>query len=83
MLFQRLRDELQMMKQYLVICPDANNQGLPWKCGLRTHFLENSNSYSIKDIINLQCGTLMDEVQIAVDLMRTHITETCKLCKAR
>lgn len=72
-----------MMKQYLVVCPEANNQGLPWKSGLRTHMLESSSHYSIKDLVDLENGILVDEIQVAYNAMKTHITETCGLCKAR
>lgn len=81
--FQRLREELQMMKQYLIICPEANTQGLPWKSGLRTHMLESSENYSVKDLVDLENGSLVDEIQIAYNAMKTHITESCELCKAR
>ncbi|XP_058792983.1 differentially expressed in FDCP 8 homolog isoform X2 [Phymastichus coffea] len=82
-LIKRLREELQMMKQYLVVCPDASNQGLPWKSGLRTHMLESSINYSVKDLIDLHSGVLMDEIQVAYDSMKNHITETCQLCRGR
>lgn len=72
-----------MMKQYLVVCPEAPNKGLPWKSGLRTHMLESSINYSVQDLVDLHSGVLMDEIQSAYDSMKTHITETCKLCKAR
>lgn len=72
-----------MMKQYLVVCPEASNQGLPWKSGLRTHMLENSGSYSVKDLVDLQAGSLIDEIQVSYEAMKNHITETCELCKAR
>jgi hypothetical protein len=72
-----------MMKQYLVICSEANSQGLPWKSGLRTHMLENNNNYSLKDLVDLKNGILMDEIQFTYNIMKTHITETCELCKAR
>ncbi|XP_012253345.2 differentially expressed in FDCP 8 homolog isoform X2 [Athalia rosae] len=82
-LVKKLREELQMIKRYLVFCPDANNQGLPWRAGLRSHLIENSNSYAIKDLIDLQNGTLVEEIRGAYDAMRTHITENCELCRAR
>lgn len=72
-----------MIKRYLIFCPDANNQGLPWRAGLRPHLIENSNSYAIKDLIDLQNGTLIEEIRAAYDAMRKHVTETCDLCKAR
>ena len=72
-----------MMKQYLVVCPEASNQGLPWKSGLRTHMLEGSDNYSVKDLVDLQNGILMDEIQMSYNAMKTHITEFCELCKAR
>ncbi|XP_034944418.1 differentially expressed in FDCP 8 homolog isoform X2 [Chelonus insularis] len=82
-LTKRLREELQMMKKYLVFCADADIQGLPWRIGLRTHMIENSGNYSIKDLVDLQNGVLMDEIRTAYDLMREHITESCELCRAR
>lgn len=72
-----------MMKQYLVVCPEARNQGLPWKSGLRTHMLESSSNYSVKDLADLQSGILIDEIESAYNCMKLHITETCELCKAR
>ncbi|XP_014226089.1 differentially expressed in FDCP 8 homolog isoform X1 [Trichogramma pretiosum] len=82
-LIKRHREEMQMMKQYLIVCPEANNQGLPWKTGLRKHMIESCGHYSIQDLIDLQNGALQIELQSAYDIMRNHITETCNLCKAR
>ncbi|KAJ8670529.1 hypothetical protein QAD02_001788 [Eretmocerus hayati] len=82
-LVKRLREELHMMKQYLVVCPEAKNQGLPWKSGLRTHMLEGFDNYSVKDLIDLHNGILLDEIQTAYDAMKVHIIDTCELCKAR
>ncbi|XP_076228931.1 differentially expressed in FDCP 8 homolog isoform X4 [Nomia melanderi] len=82
-LVKKLREEMQMMKRYLVLCPDANLEGLPWKIGIRTHMIENSGNYSIKDLIDLNNGTLLEEVRAAHDTMHAHITEHCQLCKAR
>ncbi|KZC14705.1 PREDICTED: differentially expressed in FDCP 8 homolog [Dufourea novaeangliae] len=82
-LVKKLREEMQMMKRYLVLCSDANSQGLPWKLGIRTHMIENSGNYSIKDLIDLNNGTLLEEIRAAYDIMRAHITEQCQLCKAR
>ncbi|XP_011308279.1 differentially expressed in FDCP 8 homolog isoform X1 [Fopius arisanus] len=82
-LLKRLREELQMMKKYLVFCPDADFQGLPWRAGLRNHMIENSGNYSMKDLIDLQNGVLMEEIRVAYDAMRNHITESCELCYAR
>ncbi|KAK2578698.1 hypothetical protein KPH14_011665 [Odynerus spinipes] len=82
-LVKRMREEMQMMKRYLVFCPEANAQGLPWKVGLRTHIIENPGNYSIKDLIDLQSGVLLEEIRVACDTMHAHITEKCELCKAR
>lgn len=82
-LVKRMREEMQMMKRYLVLCPEANNQGLPWKIGIRTHMIENSGNYSIKDLVDLNNGTLLEEIHAAYDTMHAHITEQCELCKAR
>lgn len=78
-----MREDMQVMKRYLVLCPDANNQGLPWKIGIRTHMIENSRNYSIKDLVDLNNGSLLEEIRSAYDTMHTHITEQCQLCKAR
>lgn len=72
-----------MMKRYLIVCPEASSHGLPWKSGLRTHMLEGSGNYSVKDFIDIQSGVLIDELQSAYNTMKAHITETCQLCKAR
>lgn len=82
-LLKKLREELQMMKKYLVFCPVADTKGLPWKIGLRTHMLESSDNYSIKDLVDLQSGILMEEIRQAYDAMKSHITESCELCHAR
>ncbi|XP_076661992.1 differentially expressed in FDCP 8 homolog isoform X1 [Halictus rubicundus] len=82
-LVKKFREEMQMMKRYLVLCTDANNHGLPWKIGIRTHMIENSGNYSIKDLIDLNNGILLEEVRAAYDTMHAHITEQCELCKAR
>ncbi|XP_072764783.1 differentially expressed in FDCP 8 homolog isoform X2 [Anoplolepis gracilipes] len=82
-LVKRMRGEMQMMKRYLVLCLNACTQGLPWKIGLRTHMIENSGNYSIKDLVDLQSGILLDELRAAYDTMHAHITQQCELCKAR
>lgn len=82
-LMKKLREELQMMKQYLICCPEANHQGLPWRVGLRTHLVENSGNYSIKDLIDLQNGILIEEMYSAYDAISSHIKEHCELCRAR
>ncbi|XP_046587359.1 differentially expressed in FDCP 8 homolog isoform X2 [Neodiprion lecontei] len=79
----KLREELQMIKRYLVFCPNADNEGLPWRAGLRSHMVENSGSYAIKDLIDLQNGTLIEEIRAAHDAMRKHVAENCDLCRAR
>ncbi|XP_032675953.1 differentially expressed in FDCP 8 homolog isoform X2 [Odontomachus brunneus] len=82
-LVKRMREEMQMMKRYLVLCEEACTQGLPWRICLRTHMIENSGNYSIKDLIDLQTGVLLDELRTAYDTMHSHITEQCELCRAR
>ncbi|XP_003706901.2 differentially expressed in FDCP 8 homolog isoform X2 [Megachile rotundata] len=82
-LVKKMREEMQMMKRYLVLCPEASNQGLPWKVGIRTHMIENSGNYSIKDLVDLNNGMLLEEIRSAYDVMHAHITEQCQLCKAR
>lgn len=82
-LVKKMREEMQMMKRYLVLCPEASNQGLPWKVGIRTHMIENSGNYSIKDLVDLNSGMLLEEIRSAYDVMHVHITEQCQLCKAR
>ncbi|XP_053979256.1 differentially expressed in FDCP 8 homolog isoform X2 [Hylaeus volcanicus] len=82
-LVKRMREEMQMMKRYLVLCSEATNQGLPWKIGMRTHMIENSGNYSIKDLVDLNNGILQEEIRAVYDTMHSHITEQCQLCKAR
>jgi len=78
-----MREEMQMMKKYLVLCTEAAIQGLPWKTNLRSHMIENSINYSIKDLVDLQNGALLDELRVAYDAMQAHIMQKCELCKAR
>ena len=80
---KRMREEMQMMKRYLVLCPEAKNQGLPWKLRIHTHMIENAGNYSIRDLVDLNSGTLLEEIRAAYDAMHAHITEQCQLCKAR
>ncbi|EFN81055.1 differentially expressed in FDCP 8 homolog isoform X2 [Harpegnathos saltator] len=82
-LVKRMREEMQMMKRYLVLCEEACSQGLPWRICLRTHMIENSGNYSIKDLIDLQAGVLLDELRTVYDTMHAHITQQCQLCRAR
>lgn len=80
---KRYREEMQMMKQYLVLCAEATNQGLPWRVGLRTHLIDSPGSYSIKDLVDLQNGNLIEEIRSAHEAMENHITKQCELCKVR
>ncbi|XP_066584771.1 differentially expressed in FDCP 8 homolog isoform X2 [Prorops nasuta] len=80
---KRMREELQLMKQYLVLCPEATSNGLPWKTNLRSHMIENSGNYSIKDLVDLQSGKLLEEIRTVHEAMHCHITEKCELCRGR
>jgi len=76
-LFQRIREEITMMKEYFMTCREASNQKLLRLLEERQHFVENSYMYSLEDLVDVQNGTLIKFLDGVYSQFVKHIREDC------
>ncbi|KAF4517776.1 hypothetical protein B566_EDAN002981 [Ephemera danica] len=82
-LVQGLREELLLMKRYLVECKSAGEQRLLWLLRSRQHFVESAHLYSLQDLIDINTGELLPFISKVHEIYLNHIKEECKLCFGR
>ncbi|XP_076263537.1 differentially expressed in FDCP 8 homolog isoform X2 [Rhynchophorus ferrugineus] len=81
-LVRRLRQELQGLKKYLVVCRKAKEEHLLWKCD-RPHLIDNTDMYSLQDLLDTQSGDLLTKLHNLVEDFSTHVKINCEVCKGR
>ncbi|XP_019762769.2 differentially expressed in FDCP 8 homolog [Dendroctonus ponderosae] len=81
-LVKRLRQELQGIRKYLVVCRKAVDEHLIWKCD-RAHLIENVNVYSLQDLVDTHSGDLPSKLHDLVDEYLRHIKTECEICQGR
>ncbi|XP_050303910.1 differentially expressed in FDCP 8 homolog isoform X2 [Anthonomus grandis grandis] len=79
-LVKRLRQELQGIKKYLVVCRKASDEHLVWKCE-RPHLMDNVDMYSLQDLVDTYSGDLPSMLHELVDIYSKHIKVDCDICK--
>ncbi|XP_075229350.1 differentially expressed in FDCP 8 homolog isoform X2 [Lycorma delicatula] len=81
---KKIREDLMLMKQYLVQCKDALQQDLPWSLVKTKHYLLKDNEhYSIQDLIEIKNTTLIIKMKAIRDKIEKHIKKDCKICSAQ
>lgn len=66
------------MKAYLVRCREALEQKFIWKQFFeRPHFLEESEAFSLRDLIEINSGKLLPQLETAANNFIKHIKEDC------
>ncbi|XP_022694698.1 differentially expressed in FDCP 8 homolog isoform X2 [Varroa jacobsoni] len=78
-----LREDLQKMKKYLTSCHIAQSKKLLWLLWKRQHFVENTNMYSMQDLIDLEQGTLLKFLHQVINAFEAHITKECEGCRKK
>ncbi|KAL3275837.1 hypothetical protein HHI36_020579 [Cryptolaemus montrouzieri] len=82
-LLRRLRNDLHGMRKYLLVCRLASEDHLLWKEVDSPHLIENTNLYSLQDLVNVHSGELFIKIQTWIDSFTKHIKVTCEICKGR
>jgi len=80
---KKIREDILIMKKYFVSCKSATETRLLWQLQERQHFMENVDSFSIQDLIDVNSGELLDYLRKVQAVFIKHIREDCKLCYER
>ncbi|XP_031555951.1 differentially expressed in FDCP 8-like, partial [Actinia tenebrosa] len=80
---KRLREEILIMKKYFMSCRMALESKLLLHLQDHQHFVDNSNVYSLQDILEVENGSMLPFVTRVHSLFLTHIKSDCELCRAK
>lgn len=80
---KRLREEILIMKKYLVTCREALERKLLLQLKEKQHFVDSDNIYSLQDLIDINSGSLLAFLTKTHSVFFTHIKEECELCEAK
>jgi hypothetical protein len=67
------------MKKYFVSCKSAIESRFLWQLQERQHFLENVDSFSLQDLIDVNSGELLQYLEKVQVAFVKHIKEDCKV----
>ncbi|XP_076471617.1 differentially expressed in FDCP 8 homolog A-like [Babylonia areolata] len=79
---KNLREELLMMKRYILACPTAMQAKLLLQLSSRPHFVECSDRYSLQDLLDSDEKLIPELVQVHSSWAQ-HIKTDCELCQGR
>ncbi|XP_030840664.1 differentially expressed in FDCP 8 homolog [Strongylocentrotus purpuratus] len=80
---KKLRGEILTMKVYFLSCRRAMEQKLLKQLQVRPHFVENSDSYSLQDLIDTEEGNLLTELATLHGDYAVHIRIDCQICQGK
>ncbi|XP_046555289.1 LOW QUALITY PROTEIN: differentially expressed in FDCP 8 homolog A-like [Haliotis rubra] len=80
---KKLREEMLVMKKYILLCPSAMKTKLLLLLQARQHFVESSDIYSMKDLMDTDRYALLSELAQIHSAWAQHIKTDCELCQAR
>lgn len=79
---RKLREEILIMKKYFLECTDAlRTDRLLCQLSERQHFVENSDMYSLQDLIDLANDVLLPEITKIHANFAQHIKTDCEKCR--
>ncbi|CAL1547265.1 unnamed protein product [Lymnaea stagnalis] len=81
-LLYKLREEMMVMKKYIISCGSAMEAKLLLMLEKRQHFVESSDRYSMQDLLDAEDVLLPELVNIHSTWAR-HIKVDCQLCQGR
>ena len=67
------------MKKYLLLCKEAMNQKFLLLLKDRQHFVENSDVYSLQDVLDIQSDKLLRELAPTHSTWAQHIKTDCQV----
>ena len=77
-MLQNLREELLLMKQYILACPSAMQAKLLLQLSSRPHFVECSDRYSLQDLLDSDDVLIPALVQVHSSWAQ-HIKTDCEV----
>lgn len=80
---KKLREEILIMKKYLLVCDDAMKQKFLLLLQDRQHFVENWDTYSMKDLLEIQSDVLLGKLVSIHAAWAQHIKTDCQKCQAK
>ena len=78
-LFQKLREELLIMKKYLLLCAEAMNKKFLLLLQSRQHFVDTSDVYSMQDFLDILSDSLLAELAQIHAQWAQHIKTDCQV----
>ena len=82
-LFQKLREEILIMKKYLLLCKNAMNQKYLLMLKDRQHFVECSDVYSMQVLVDVNYYKLQGELATTHSAWAQHIKTDCQVSVSR
>ncbi|ESO97291.1 hypothetical protein LOTGIDRAFT_114879, partial [Lottia gigantea] len=79
----KLREELLIMKKYILLCQQAMKVKLLRRLDNRQHFVESSDVYTMKDLMEVQTDVLLSEIAQVHSTWAQHIKTDCERCQGR
>ncbi|RUS78572.1 hypothetical protein EGW08_013679 [Elysia chlorotica] len=79
---KKLREEMMIMKKYILSCISAMKAKLLLMLEARQHFVENSDIYSMQDLLDTE-EVLLPELVKVHSTWAQHIKVDCELCQGR
>lgn len=80
-LVDQLREKLNSMRKYILVCRLAQEDHLLWKNTDRPHMLETSDLYSLQDLVDTHSGEIVNTLQTLIQLFSDHIKIRCEICQ--
>lgn len=80
---KKLREELLIMKKYILLCSVAMEAKLLLQLQGRQHFVESSDIYTMRDLIDIHNDALLPELAQVHTSWAQHIKTDCEKCKAK
>ena len=78
-IFQKIREDILVMKKYFISCKSAIESRLLWQLQEKQHFVENVDSFSLQDLIDINSGELLEYLEKVQAEFVKHIKEDCKV----
>ncbi|KAL3841852.1 hypothetical protein ACJMK2_019949, partial [Sinanodonta woodiana] len=75
---KKLREEILVMKKYILLCSNAMENKLLLRLQGRQHFVESSDTYCLKDLIDLHSDILLPELAQVHTAWAQHIKTDCQ-----
>lgn len=80
---KKLREEILLMKTYFLSCQSAMQNKILLNLEKRQHFVENSDTYTLADLVELVNERLLPAIVNVHAIFASHIKVECPTCKGK